>query len=486
MKFDNVTRDSILNALALFDADMRGTPDWTDWTQNRAHRYAIRHDGKLYPVKQIVSLAGGISAKQFGGGNEANGAVTVHGFVIESLRDDERVGLSKPDVRAALEALILQDADLRQVALGLREVNFFEAIGAVNSELRHSDFLAYLLDPSGNHGLGDLFLKRFAQKAALAIGQSAVSALQLGVWNLDASRVERESEWIDLLVVNDTEKFVLAIENKIWTGEHSQQLQRYAQRVAERFPGYRHQFVMLAVDATPPSDARYAHLTYKDVHQIIAELLAGKERSVHPDIVVLLRHYKNLLTRHFMEDDDLSKLAQQIYSKHKIALDFIFEKRPDFQSSIKQLIETHIAETPSLVLDHSSKSYIQFAPHEWSDNELRLGDGWTDSKRLLLFEFRNRSDELTLLLFIGPGDLTVRKAYWDFVQSRQPPFKVSGKGLNEKWNTIWRRKILTAGDLEHQDRDAVARKISSAWTQFVEQDLPVLKREIATLRPTFA
>ncbi len=40
-----------------------------------------------------------------------------------------------------------------------RTFNIFEAMGATRQELRHSDFLAFLLDPHQTHGLGDALLR---------------------------------------------------------------------------------------------------------------------------------------------------------------------------------------------------------------------------------------------------------------------------------------------------------------------------------------
>ena len=40
----------------------------------------------------------------------------------------------------------------------LSRFNIFSATGAERAELRHSNFLATLLDPNGSHGLNDRFL----------------------------------------------------------------------------------------------------------------------------------------------------------------------------------------------------------------------------------------------------------------------------------------------------------------------------------------
>jgi hypothetical protein len=56
----DTNRHDLFLAMARFDQEFRDTEEWSRWEQNKAHRYAIRHDEKLYPVKQIVSLATGV------------------------------------------------------------------------------------------------------------------------------------------------------------------------------------------------------------------------------------------------------------------------------------------------------------------------------------------------------------------------------------------------------------------------------------------
>jgi len=72
-----------------FDRDIRATPEWADWEQNRAHWYAIEHSGRRYPIKQVVSLATGLPVSDFSGGQaagDANQYVASRGFAIVDLR----------------------------------------------------------------------------------------------------------------------------------------------------------------------------------------------------------------------------------------------------------------------------------------------------------------------------------------------------------------------------------------------------------------
>ena len=65
------------------------------------------------------------------------------------------------DARKALEKFIVDNRDLAHLEDMLSEFNVFEVLGVEKSETRHSAFWAWLLDPKGNHGLGEYFLRRF-------------------------------------------------------------------------------------------------------------------------------------------------------------------------------------------------------------------------------------------------------------------------------------------------------------------------------------
>jgi len=89
MPIPNVPTEALRDAMGRFDRDLRVTPESADWEQNRAHRYAIEHDGRRYPVKQVVSLATQLLVSDFSGGQaagDANQYVAARGFRIVELR----------------------------------------------------------------------------------------------------------------------------------------------------------------------------------------------------------------------------------------------------------------------------------------------------------------------------------------------------------------------------------------------------------------
>src|SRR5215212_790172 len=76
---------------------------------------------------------------------------------------ETETGSNKSDLEA-LQALQADAQELEHIEELLDRFNVFEAIGFTNQELMHSRFLAFLLDPGQNHGLGDLFLEGFLRK----------------------------------------------------------------------------------------------------------------------------------------------------------------------------------------------------------------------------------------------------------------------------------------------------------------------------------
>ena len=93
-------------------------------------------------------------------------------------------------------------------------------LGIARREVLHSNFLGWLLDPAGSHGLRAIFLERFMRDV---IGQwDGLRVLEVERMDLNAVDVRREWRHIDILVKCD--RFVVVIENKIDSQDHSDQL----------------------------------------------------------------------------------------------------------------------------------------------------------------------------------------------------------------------------------------------------------------------
>jgi hypothetical protein len=392
--------------------------------------------------------------------------------VINSINPDQK----------ALESFVVDNPDLERLESLLGQFNLFEALGAVHVEVRHSDFLSFLLTPSESHGLGDLFVKRLLQKAiTTSAGQSLpLTLIDLDTWDLDQLIVLREWQNIDILLVDQRNQLVVIIENKVHSSEHSEQLQRYWQIANQHYPSWRILGLFLTPDADPPSDDNYLSIGYSVICEILENLSKTRSTALNSDVRVTLNHYTQMLRRHIMSESEIAELCQRIYRKHRRAIDLIYEYRPDQQVAIRETLEKLITSEPIFILDHCSKSYIRFTLKDWDLPLLRQGEGWTNTGRMLLFQFNNLEDRLWFYLMIGPGPVEIRKKFHDMAHAHKPPFKPMYRALNKKWNAIYDRHILspsTYDDTTAEEKDAEIRK---KWTHFLEQELPQIQAVLKT------
>lgn len=111
-----------------------------------------------------------------------------------------------------LEKFLLDNPELEKLEGLLSQFNVFETLRMVNTEIRHSNVLAWLLTPSENHGLGDYFLKQFLRnfvvenKSAL---EKHISLFDLEILTYSNVEVRREWKNIDILLLIDEDSHMI-------------------------------------------------------------------------------------------------------------------------------------------------------------------------------------------------------------------------------------------------------------------------------------
>jgi hypothetical protein len=321
----------------------------------------------------------------------------------------------------ALEDFLEGNRDLERLGALLDRFNILEALGVVRQELRHSDFLAFLMDPKGNHGLGDAFVKRLLQK--ILTGSEGVplpvTPVELERWDLGRVTVQREWEYLDILLLDADNELAVVVENKIGTGEHSDQLQRYLNIVEQHHPGWRIVPLYLTPSGFIPSHNRYLPVSYGLVCEVIDGLAESVACAVNPDVKTLMTHYTEMLRRRIVgSDSEIARLCRQINRRHRRALDLLQEYRSRAQAEVHVLIKNLVENETGLVEDYISKSELYFGIRGWDTTALLTRGGGTPSGRLLLFDFWNYPGSLNLKLYIGPGPEDIRRQLLDMARAR--------------------------------------------------------------------
>jgi len=375
----------------------------------------------------------------------------------------------------AIENLI-KDPNLRKLESQFGGFNIFESIGAVRRELRHSDFLAFLLDPSENHQLFDRFIKPFL--FCVAEKTEAVSIIDIDLLKYDDIQVRREWKSIDILIVSEQSEFVCAIENKIDAGESEKQLGNYFKTVNQYYSDCKNKlFVFLTPEGIEASDTdNWISVSYSEVFDTLKQLLEEHKDTLGHDIHFTISQYQEIIEKHIMTDTELTKLCQAIYKEHKQALDLIFENKTDIQLEMKDYLVDKVAmfsKNTSLGIkpDNQNKTYIGFAVNEWDQDKysfLRCNEiKWTESRHVLLFEIVNRPNKIKVDLVIGPID----ERHEAFREAVFIGLKKAGI-LNSNIKTLAKRhshasqKILISKEIDFDNLEEVKEEVSKKLEVF--------------------
>lgn len=390
------------------------------------------------------------------------------------------------NVEEGLAALI-ENREFRGVHQKLRRFNLFDALGVVSGELKHSNFLSFILSPTRSHGIGGDLLRQFIRVAIVKLPseQRPIRTLELMTADLDNAIIYRERDNIDLLIELKHLKLVVLIENKIYAAVGDGQLTRYKKIVEANYPTFKHLFILLTPEGIEADEDEYVSVSYSEVADVVERAASDEGNPISSEQALILRHYVEMLRRHIVQDDQLVTLARQIYERHKEALDFIIEHRPQ-PDSLLDTIKRLIADDTTFVEDRHAPMIVRFAPTEWTATKTFNACStteWTRTGRNLLFEVKaNReTDRVSIALVSGPSDAGLRTNIYSFCSQRPKIFVNLVKPMGTKYATVFIRDLLSAKAGENMDTEEKKIAVENAWKEFLSKDLPLLKAELATL-----
>ena len=219
-------------------------------------------------------------------------------------------------------------------ALQTPPFNPFDVLRYADYEIRHSNVLAWLLDPGGNHGTGDSVLKEFLQCLSHVASKPGLDSANV--------RIERELDRVDITIFFKAEQLLIAIENKTeaLVSEHVEQAMGYHGKLLER---YRGRYDIRSVLLTPSrsdggligNDAELVHVSWLQVHEIVSSLLLGP-RFPSSEVRTFIGHYLKVIDRitspPVTETDYFGKLLDE----HGPALHRLAEKREEDAGIVDQ------------------------------------------------------------------------------------------------------------------------------------------------------
>lgn len=153
-------------------------------------------------------------------------------------------------------------------------------------ELAHSAILAWLLRPTGSHGLGYRFLEHFLAHAAVRLEPRNLASVKV------ATEVARGSRRADVVVWG--RDLLMVVEMKVHAGESPGQCGDL-----ERLFGPAARYVFLTPDGRSPSStdsSRWTSLSFRHVAAILAETLRAEPATPG---AIAASHYLHSLRERF-------------------------------------------------------------------------------------------------------------------------------------------------------------------------------------------
>ena len=254
---------------------------------------------------------------------------------------------------------ILKDEDFDKLDLGLKNPNIFQILRITNNEIRHSNFLSWLLDPNQSHKLGDIFLKRFLREVFSSDKFSGID--QVDVEGMDLTKVEIYREWKNVDILIKLEDVVVCIENKVLSKEHSDQLKRYRKIIESEFSQHKKTYVFLTPEGYESENETelYEPISYHFIVDTLDRILSVYGESLNQQVNNYIKDYITIIKRELMGTDKLTELSKKIYSNHKELFDFIYEHKPNLLDNVRLIFETQI-KNRGWILGSLGNKYLRF------------------------------------------------------------------------------------------------------------------------------
>lgn len=405
---------------------------------------------------------------------------------------------------------LLLDPDLDKVENYATTFNVFETLNLVYTELKHSTVLAWLCDPSENHGFDNLFIKGLLRQVIAENDICPLDIFTLDKMSFETVEVYRERDRIDVLIIvrDEVKTLYIAIENKVHAKENKKQLKDYNEALDQLRKKENQEYaevikIFLTPDNKEPSDPSWIPIDYEIIYGIITGIRETRKGHKDPDVVSFINQYISILRRYVMnkEEQELQDLCKNIYRNHKKALELIYYYRPgliyDLKEKVYELLK-NMAEVSEygieIINKAGGKGKIEFSTSNLRD---KFGDGDAENGKAYpkLFYYIDFSDaydigtdksSLQIVLALARKDTSREHQYIidKFKDSDLSIFKTAKfKGAKSVYRYYLINEKLTSEELADEESllNKLIKKAEDKWSVFKNKELKEIEEYISNL-----
>lgn len=373
---------------------------------------------------------------------------------------------------------LVRDAEsLEKLSNWTNKINIFDVLKISRAEIRHSNVLAWLLDPNENHGLGSAFLYGIiASLSDVFDNENKIYALKLLSSDLSSFNIFRERDNIDILLVSSELKTVIAIENKIGSKEHEygssgeSQLKNYSKTLREKYKRYKTIQIFLTPDGDIPSEDGWMIMDYSQVVKVLESVFEARKNNLGFEASMIIRNYIETIKMNVIMDEKLVTLCNEIYKKHKDAIDLINEYKDDKTQQISELCKEILKGYDGQMLDYdtdkTTKSNVVFRTS-------KLQNAFVKYKKIeCFFQFRIRTKYDYIMIELVFHNLDKKNNDDENLMKDMKAWAKNSKSNLDRteweWKRVWSKKM---DGLE----DATDNEIKKWITEQIEESLKMGK-----------
>ena len=211
--------------------------------------------------------------------------------------------------------------------------NPFDVLRNADYEIRHSNVLAWLLDPGRNHGLGDKFLQEFVQHLNEQADKRRAPRIRVpSSLGADDIKVARELHHVDIIVFFRSADVLLAVENKTVeiTGDHYRQVRGYERTLYEEYEDTYRDIRSILLTASPEGDISEREVLYVswiDIHRILKSLHDSNQFAGDRDVRAFVRQYLDVIGRMAVQPGTRGDYFRKLLESHKPLLARLHEEQ---------------------------------------------------------------------------------------------------------------------------------------------------------------
>lgn len=218
------------------------------------------------------------------------------------------------------------------------DFNIFTVLGLTRMEIRHSNVLAYLLNPTENHGLGSQFLNLFLNFLKEKDFMEEV----------EHYTVTREELNMDITLENKETKKRIVIENKIDSVDYEAsendkgQLEKYRTKIKDNYSNENVVYIYLTPYGDNPIEEEerkyWKNLSYKDIFLLLKQL---NLETVSQKVIDFIEDYKKIIEVYIMKNEELERICTEIYNNNREFFELVMTNKKDY---VLEIIEEFLKE----------------------------------------------------------------------------------------------------------------------------------------------